>query len=68
MNCDERSFFQLHFQFLLNAGRSYSFPCDAGGHVDLDALSDHVRNNYFYARALVGRDFSPPQVQPGTAS
>jgi hypothetical protein len=32
--------------------------------VDLDVLSERARNNYCYERALVGRDFSVPAVQP----
>ena len=65
---DERSSFQLRFQSLFHAGRAYAFPCDADGHVDLDALGEPARNKYFYARALVGRDFSVPMVQHSTAS
>jgi hypothetical protein len=40
-----------------------AFPCDANGHVNLDGLSEAARNNYLYARALVGREFSTPAVQ-----
>jgi hypothetical protein len=40
-----------------------AFPCDAAGHIDLDALSDHDRGEYLFARALVGRDFDRPAVQ-----
>ncbi|MDZ5456855.1 hypothetical protein [Azohydromonas lata] len=40
-----------------------AFPCDRHGHVELDALSTQVRNGYFFARALVGREFDLPAVQ-----
>ena len=38
--------YELRFQSLFDAGRAYAFPCDAAGHVDLDALSDRARGNY----------------------
>jgi hypothetical protein len=53
---------ELRFQSLFDAGRAYAFPCDADGHVDLDALSDRSRANYFYARTVVGREFAHPAV------
>ncbi len=54
--------FELRFRSLFNEGRGLAFPCDAAGHVDLDGLSEHARNNYFYARTLIGRDFAMPAV------
>ena len=39
---------ELRFQSLFDAGRSYAFPCDAAGRVDMDALSDKARENYLY--------------------
>jgi hypothetical protein len=54
----------LRFQSLFNEGRAYAFPCDATGHVDMDALSDSARENYFYARTVVGRELSVPAVIP----
>jgi hypothetical protein len=53
---------QLRFQSLFREGRAYSFPCDAGGHVDIDSLSEQARNNYFFARTVVGREFAMPAV------
>jgi hypothetical protein len=53
--------FELRFQSLFDSGRCYAFPCDSEGHVDLDKLSDHARNNYLYARAVVGRELAFPQ-------
>lgn len=55
--------FELRFQSLFNTGRALSFPCDAAGHVDMDALSERARDSYLYARAVVGREFSLPQKQ-----
>jgi hypothetical protein len=54
--------YELRFAGLYNRGHGYSFPCDAQGHVDIDELSDAERNNYLYARAVVGREFSAPAV------
>lgn len=56
--------FLLHFQSLFSEGRALAFPCDAQGHVELDALSDRARHNYLYARAVVGREFAQPAVLP----
>jgi len=47
---------------LFNAGRALCFPCDAQGHVELDAMSDRARANYFYARSVIGREFATPAV------
>jgi hypothetical protein len=57
--------FELRFQSLFDSGRGYSFPCDPEGHVDLNQLSDRARNNYLYARAVVGRELAFPAVRPG---
>lgn len=56
--------FELRFQSLFHSGRGFSFPCDANGHVDLDRLSDRARNNYLFARAVVGRELAAPMVRP----
>lgn len=55
--------YELRFRSLFDEGRAYAFPCDAEGHVDLDRLSDTARDNYFYARAVVGREFCCPKVR-----
>jgi len=55
--------FELRFQSLFDSGRGYAFPCDPQGHVDLDHLSDRARNNYLYARAMVGRELAVPAVR-----
>lgn len=54
---------QLCFRSLFHSGRGYAFPCDPKGQVDLDRMSERARNNYFYARAMVGRELSPPAVE-----
>ena len=59
---------ELRFQSLFATGRALSFPCDAAGRVELDALSTRARNNYFYARAVIGREFAFPAVVPAFAS
>ena len=58
--------FELRFQSLFVSGRGYAFPCDPKGKVDLDLLSDRARNNYLYARAMVGRELSVPAVRPSS--
>ena len=63
----EPAHYELRFQSLFDAGRAYTFPCDVAGHVDMDALSDTARENYLYARAVVGREFSIPTVIAGAA-
>lgn len=55
--------YQLRFQSLAREGRGYAFPCDAGGRVDIDALSERARNNYFYARTVIGREVTFPKVR-----
>ena len=60
----ERAGYELRFQSISDEGRAYAFPCDAAGHVDIDALNDKARLNYLYARTLIGREFSRPAVRP----
>ena len=57
--------YELRFQSLFDPGDGLAFPCDAAGRVDMDALGDKVRNNYLYARAVIGREFLTPSVQRG---
>ncbi len=60
--------FEVRFASLFLHGRALAFPCDERGCVDLDGLSDRARLNYFFARAMVGRDYSLPRVcEPATA-
>jgi hypothetical protein len=57
------SVFQLCFRSLFDPGRGFAFPCDGAGRVDLDGLSEEARNNYLYARAMIGREVSVPEIQ-----
>ena len=54
--------FELRFVSLFDEGRGYAFPCDAQGHVDLDAMSERARMNYLYARSAIGRELAMPSV------
>ena len=54
--------YELRFESLFQAGRALAFPCDAQGGVMLDALSEQARQNYLFARAVVGRDYASPIV------
>lgn len=55
--------YQLCYSALDERSGALAFPCDVDGHVDLDALSEAARNDYFYARAVVGGQFTRPCVQ-----
>ena len=55
--------FQLRFQSLFVSGRGFAFPSDIQGHVGLGRMSERARNNYVYARAMVGRELSIPAVE-----
>jgi hypothetical protein len=59
--------YELLFRSLFAAGRAYVFPCDAVGHVDMDSLSERARDNYLYARAVVGKEVQWPDVRPTTS-
>ena len=54
--------FELRFDALSQVGSGFTFPCDARGNVDLDELSDGLRQNYLFAHTLIGRDFAAPVV------
>jgi len=54
---------ELLFESLFQAGRGLAFPCDAHGNVDLDGLSERGRENYFFARAVVGFEYHFPCVR-----
>ena len=56
--------YELRFETLSCDGRAYAFACDCEGHVDLDGMSDRVRNTYLFARSVIGRDVARPRVQP----
>ena len=62
LNCDN---YELRFESLFHTGRALAFPCDAQGGVRLDALSERARQNYLFARAVVGREYATPVVLRG---
>jgi hypothetical protein len=53
----------LHFEPLGAAGAGLDIPCDPQGRVGLDALGEKLRNDYFFARALIGCLFARPTVR-----
>lgn len=55
--------YELQFDMLVDPGRALAFECDECGVVNMDALSARARNNYFRARALLGRDYAYPVVR-----
>ena len=56
--------YELRFQSLCHSGRALAFPCDAKGDVYLDELTERARENYLFARAVVGHEYANPVVQP----
>lgn len=63
MNTPVTQVFELRFSSLFDEGRGFSFPCDERGNVDLDALSERARANYFFARSVIGRELQVPRVR-----
>ncbi|KQY81358.1 hypothetical protein ASD35_05910 [Pelomonas sp. Root1444] len=53
----------LHFEPLTAGDAGLDVPCDPQGRVGLDALGDKLRNDYFFARTLIGRLFAAPTVR-----
>jgi hypothetical protein len=53
---------ELRYESLHQSGHAFSFPCNANGEVDLNALGERLRGSYFFVRALVGREFTYPCV------
>jgi hypothetical protein len=60
--------FEVWFESLFNGGRGLVFPCDEAGHVDIDSLTERGRRNYFFARAMLGREYATPRVLPSGRS
>jgi len=56
--------YELRFTSLSTKRCEYAFPCDKAGLVDIDALTDRSRTDYFYARTMVGKELSAPVVAP----
>lgn len=55
--------YELRFQSLYHSGRALAFPCDASGEVPLDDLSPRALENYLFARAVIGDEYSAPEVR-----
>jgi hypothetical protein len=53
----------LRYVPLVAGRRGYVFPCDPTGRVELDCLSDMDRNDFLYAKHLVGMAFGVPCVE-----
>jgi hypothetical protein len=67
MNMIAKSFpttsrFEVRFESLFNQGRGLVFPCDESGHVNIDSLTELGRRNYFFARAMLGREYATPRI------
>lgn len=54
--------YELRFVCLNSDGREVGVPCDSGGRVNLDSLSERARIGYLGARALVGCEYASPVV------
>ena len=50
--------YELCFRSLRNHREVLRFPCDEAGRADMDGMDRAMLNNYLYARALLGLDFS----------
>ena len=49
--------FEIIFESLLKDGCDLAFPCDEHGRVEIDALDECARIQYFFARVMVGRRY-----------
>lgn len=54
---------RLCFASLSHQVANVFVPCDSHGEVDLNSLSDRLKNTYLGARALVGWAFDRPTVE-----
>jgi hypothetical protein len=54
---------EVLFRALVSNRRSMAFPCDPQGGVSIDSLSEREKNDYLFARAMMGRDFAAPSVR-----
>lgn len=55
--------FELLFESLRDGGRSYAFPCDGNGHVDMDTMTPRALNEYLFARACIGLELARPSIR-----
>jgi hypothetical protein len=60
----EQAGYELRFESLVDSKRACTFPCDAHGRVDMDGLGEQTLRLYLYARAVIGKEFHRPLVQP----
>jgi hypothetical protein len=56
----KHSGYELRFESLGDAQPGCTFPRDARGKVDLDALGERQIDYYLYVRALIGREYRLP--------
>jgi len=56
--------YELRFVGITPYRSDVAIPCDARGSVDINRLSEPMRNHYFFARMVVGREFRAPTVSP----
>jgi hypothetical protein len=63
MGSTSRFSHELRFTSMYHPGRGVVVPCDEAGHVDLDSLTERLRNAYLGARAMVGREYLYPTVE-----
>ena len=54
--------YELRIQSFLDERDVLTFPCDASGYADMDAMDAATRNRYLYARALVGIEYAMARV------
>ena len=57
-----RAAYELRFRNRSGERPAFCFPCDVQGHVDMDGLGDRARNDYLFARTVIGRDVLAPEV------
>ena len=68
MNTTQSTCFQLRFRSGYLQGQTVSVPCDAGGEVDIDQLSEAVRRDYLFARIMIRRERTYPELVSEAAS
>jgi len=56
--------YEIRYRPLTEDVEPLTFPCDAQGHVQMDALTERARNDYLYARAVVGVEYDRPAILP----
>jgi hypothetical protein len=57
-----RAQYCLHYAALRDSAHAFDFPCDEEGRVDIESLSEEGRNDYLFARAVVGGELAMPIV------